>query len=40
VLAGFVVLVFGLTIVKVSNGDMMQAFDHSFRPELVPEDRE
>jgi hypothetical protein len=35
-LAAFVVLVFGLTVVKVSRGDPMQAFDHVARPELVP----
>lgn len=34
-LVGFVAIVFGLTIVKVSNGTMSQAFDHAPRPELV-----
>ncbi len=34
-LVGFVGIVFGLTVVKVSNGNMSQAFDHSVRPELV-----
>lgn len=34
-LVGFVGIVFGLTIVKVSNGTMSQAFDHAPRPELV-----
>ncbi|WP_149142725.1 hypothetical protein [Gemmobacter caeruleus] len=38
VLAAFVVLVFGLTVVKVTRGDPMQAFDHSARPEMVPAD--
>ncbi|GAB1478737.1 hypothetical protein MASR2M74_12870 [Paracoccaceae bacterium] len=36
VLAGFVVLVFALTVVKVTRGDPMQAFDHTARPELTP----
>ena len=35
-LAAFIAIIFGLTIVKVSNGDMMQAFDHVIRPEIVP----
>jgi len=35
VLAAFVALVFGLTIVKVSQGNPMQAYDHAPRPELV-----
>jgi hypothetical protein len=37
-LAAFIAIIFGLTIVKVSNGDMMQAFDHVVRPELVPQE--
>jgi hypothetical protein len=37
VLAGFVALVFALTVVKVSQGEPMRAFDHTPRPELVPE---
>lgn len=36
VLVAFVALVFGLTVVKVTRGDPMQAFDHVVRPELVP----
>lgn len=35
VLAAFVAIVFGLTIAKVSNGDMIQGFDHAVRPELA-----
>jgi hypothetical protein len=31
VLVAFVAIVFGLTIVKVTEGDPMQAFDHSVR---------
>ena len=36
VLAAFVVLVFALTVVKVTRGDPMQAFDHTVRPEMTP----
>lgn len=35
VLVGFVALVFGLTVVKVSNGGNMEAFDHTPRPALT-----
>lgn len=38
VLVAFVALVFGLTVVKVTRGDPMQAFDHVVRPELAPAD--
>lgn len=38
-LAAFVVLVFGLTIVKVSTGGSVEAFDHVLRPDLLPENR-
>lgn len=38
-LVAFVVLVFALTVVKVTRGDPMQAFDHVVRPEMVPVDR-
>lgn len=34
-LAGFVALVFALTIVKVKRGDDMQGYDHVLRPELL-----
>ncbi len=33
-LVAFVVLVFALTVVKVTRGDPMKAFDHTLRPEL------
>jgi hypothetical protein len=33
-LAGFVALVFALTVVKVTRGDPMQGFDHVIRPEM------
>lgn len=36
VLAGFVALVFALTVVKVTRGDMMHANDTSVRAELAP----
>ncbi|WP_323041373.1 hypothetical protein [Gemmobacter sp.] len=35
VLVAFVAIVFGLTVVKVTNGDPMQGFDHSLRPEMT-----
>lgn len=35
-LVGFAGLMFALTVVKVSRGDPMQAFDHQFRPEMAP----
>ncbi|ALG89744.1 MULTISPECIES: hypothetical protein [Actibacterium] len=38
VLSAFVAIVFGLTIVKVSEGGKIEAFDHAVRPSLtVPE---
>ena len=33
-LAFFVAVIFGLTVVKVSRGDPMQAFNHVVRPEM------
>lgn len=36
VLIGFVVLVFALTVVKVQQGNMMEAFDHQPRVSLLP----
>lgn len=33
-LGGWVVLIFGITVVKMSNGNMMEGFDHSYRPSL------
>lgn len=33
-LVAFIALVFALTVVKVTRGDPMQAFDHVLRPEL------
>jgi hypothetical protein len=34
-LVGFVAVVFALTVVKVTRGDPMQAFDHQYRDEMV-----
>lgn len=36
VLAGFVALVFGLTVVKVRQGDLMEAYDHQPRVSVLP----
>lgn len=36
VLAAFVVLVFALSVVKVEQGDMMEAFDHQQRNSVLP----
>mgnify|MGYP001163527942 FL=1 len=40
VLIALVSIVFGLTIVKVSNGGNIEAFDHITRPALVPVGKE
>lgn len=37
VLVGFIALVFGLTIAKVEGGGTLQAYDHSYRPALDPD---
>ncbi len=37
VLLAFIVLVFGLTIAKVSGGGALQAYDHSYRPAMDPD---
>ncbi len=31
-----IAVVFGLTVVKVTRGDSLQAYDHVVRPEMVP----
>lgn len=36
VLAAMVALVFALTVVKVQQGDMMQAYDHQPRASVLP----
>ncbi len=35
-LGGFVVLVFLITIVKLQDGQLLEAFDHALRPSLLP----
>ncbi len=34
-LAGFVLLVFAISVVKLSSGQLMEAFDHMIRPSLL-----
>lgn len=34
-LVALIAVIFALTVVKVSRGDVMQGFDHSVRPELT-----
>lgn len=36
VLGAFIVLIFALTIAKVSGGGVIEAFDHTYRPALDP----
>ncbi|CUH62017.1 hypothetical protein OIU14_10750 [Thalassobacter stenotrophicus] len=38
VLIGLVGIVFGLTVVKVTNGEFAEAFDHVSRPAITVED--
>jgi hypothetical protein len=35
VLAGFVAVVFALSVVKVTRGDPMEGFDHTVRPGMA-----
>jgi hypothetical protein len=35
-LGAFILIVFAMTVVKVTRGDPMQAFDHVVRPEMEP----
>ena len=38
-LGGFVFLVFAVTVVKLSSGQMIEGFDHAVRPSItVPEE--
>jgi len=37
-LAIFVILIFSVTVVKLSNGDKMQAYDHVLRPEMLTDE--
>ena len=36
VLGAFVLLVFAVTVVKLTEGQSMEAFDHQVRPSLLP----
>ena len=38
-LAGFVALIFALTVVKIGKGDSLEAFDHSPRNSILTEDQ-
>lgn len=38
VLASFVALIFGLTVVKVRQGHLMEAYDHQPRVSIVPQE--
>ena len=38
-LVGFVVIVFGITVVKISTGGTMEAFDHVVRPAIPVEEK-
>ncbi len=37
-LVGLIGIVFALTVVKVTRGDPLQAYDHQLRPEMLPLD--
>ncbi len=36
-LAGFIVMIFLVTIAKLSNGGMIEGFDHNLRPSILEE---
>lgn len=38
VLIGFIGIIFGLTVAKVTGGNMMQGFDHAPRASVLPQD--
>lgn len=38
VLVSFVAIIFGITVVRISGGGSMEAFDHTVRPSLAVED--
>ncbi len=38
-LGGFVVLVFGVTVVKLASGQMFEAYDHVVRPSITVDDK-
>lgn len=35
-LGAVVVIIFAVTVVKLTNGQMMEGFDHTLRPSLLP----
>ena len=37
ILVAFVILIFSVTIVKLSRGNTIQGFDHVLRPEMIGE---
>jgi len=39
VLGGFVVLVFTITMVKLKQGEKMEAFNHALRPSLLEQQK-
>ena len=38
VLLAFVAIIFGLAVVKIGHGDMMEGFDHQPRASMLPRD--
>ena len=38
VLLAFVAIIFGLAVVKIQHGDMMEGFDHQPRASMLPRD--
>ncbi len=38
IMAGLVIIIFFVTVVKLMNGSSMQAYDHTLRPELIKTD--
>lgn len=38
VLAAFVALIFALTVVKVRQGDLLEAYDHQPRTSIIPQE--
>ncbi len=39
ILGGFVLLVFTVTVVKLSSGQMIEGFDHAVRPSITVNDK-
>jgi hypothetical protein len=40
VLLAFIVIVFGVTVVKVRTGGLSEGFDHVLRPAIIPAETE